>query len=438
MVSYVGVRSLFDDGVIKSTGARDCLQGFLKNHLNFEELLFFRNQLQPMENDMTFIKQAVYALVLLGCVLQSADFAASRIMLDPLLRAACAAGVVIDERDRRDVVVDLRKSNLNWYPAVPANTYLEHRITDHESNRLVPLGGVANAQVVGCNDSGYYSTFATDAFGFNNPEDAWENSPKKKIFFLGDSFVQGDCRRPGETIIDQVRARVPGVINLGSGGNGPLLELAAIREYIQNGAVDKVFWVYFEGNDVEDIKRDQKNEVLVKYLTPDFSQRLRERKDEVNAIVRQYVEKLISDYVDNRAVVFSNLRKFIWNLRHEKTIWPKISASVAASEPIGLEGFENALSLAKTEVEAKGGRFFFVYLPEYSRFSGDPLSGSAIYKEKVMALVKRLGINIIDVEALIKKVSNPLTLYPFGLKAHFNPEGTLLVAQEIEKVIRAE
>ena len=329
---------------------------------------------------MIFIKQALFAFLLLACTLQSVDFATSRITADPLQRAACVNGVKIDERDRRDVVVELRKQDANWYPAVPANTYLENRITAGDATRLIPLGGVANAQVVGCNDSGYYSTFTTDAFGFNNPPDAWEKGPKKKLFFLGDSYTQGDCRRPGESIVDQVRARIPGVINLGSGGNGPLLELAAIREYIPKGEVAQVFWMYSEGSDLQDIERDKQNELLTQYLTPDFSQKLQERQSEVNEIVRQYVEKLIANYVENRTVIFPNLRLAIWDLRHKTQLSLSHPAPIKEYEPVDLALFEKIIARAKYDVEAKGGRLTFVYLPEYSRFSNDQPSNAASYK----------------------------------------------------------
>ena len=266
---------------------------------------------------MAHIRNLILVATLLVATLLAAEFLASRIAVDPALRAACKNGDKIDERDRRDVVVDLRKTDRNWFPAVPANAYLENRLAASDGARVVPLGGVANAQVVGCNDSGYFSTFTTDEYGFNNPHDAWEGRSSKKVFFVGDSFTQGDCRRQGESIVDRIRAVVPGVINLGSGGNGPLLELAGIREYVTSGDVAQVVWMYTEANDLEDLDRDIRNEVLVKYLEPQFSQGLRERRDDVNGIVRRYVEILIADYLDTRPRFIPVLRTVAWHAFHE-------------------------------------------------------------------------------------------------------------------------
>lgn len=385
---------------------------------------------------MAFFKNLFLIGVLIVATLLAADFSASRIALEPALRAACKAGEKIDERDRRDVVVELRQSDPNWFPAVPANTYLENRLTAVDATRVVPLGGVANAQVVGCNDSGYFSTFPTDEYGFNNPHDAWEERPGKKVFFVGDSFTQGDCRRQGESIVDRVRAAVPGIINLGSGGNGPLLELAGIREYVTSGAVAQVVWMYTEVNDLQDLKRDMRNEVLVKYLDPQFSQRLRERRDDVNAIVRRYVEKLIADYLDSRPRFIPTLRTAVWHALHDGVFRLRQPAGQSPDEPFDIELFGRVLALAKAEVEAKGGQLIFVYLPEYNRFAGQTISEPSSYREQVLSLVARLHIRLVDIEPIVKNSPDPLALYPYRLTGHFNPEGAALVARVIERAIR--
>ena len=382
-----------------------------------------------------FLQNLLLIIGLSVTVLQVAEFMANRISLDPSLRAACKVGAKIDERDRRDAVVDLRRVNENWFPAVPANAYLENRLLTADSARIVPLGGVANAEVVGCNDSGYFSTFPTDEFGFNNPHEAWHEGPRKKVFFVGDSFTQGDCRRQGESIVDRLRAAVPGVINLGSGGNGPLLELAGIREYVADGAVAKVVWMYTEGTDLEDLKRDVRNEVLTNYLDPKFSQQLRARRDEVNGIVRRYVEKLISDYIDNRPRFIPTLRTAVWQALHHGMSQVHQAAGPVADESYDIALFGRVLALAKAEVEGKGGQLVFVYLPEYNRFSGQMPSEPARYREQVLSLVHQLKIRVVDVDPIIKNASDPLALYPYRLKGHFNPEGTALVAVVIERVI---
>ena len=95
------------------------------------------------------------------------------------------------------LVAEGRRTDANWFPAVPANTYLE-RIVTVEGRRVIPLGGVANANVVGCNETGYYNHWRTDEFGFANPAGALA-SRGPHLFFIGDSYTQGDCLQPEET-----------------------------------------------------------------------------------------------------------------------------------------------------------------------------------------------------------------------------------------------
>ena len=65
---------------------------------------------------------------------------------------------------------------------------------------------------------------------------------------IGDSFTQGHCVDPGSDIAGQLRSMTnKNIINLGVGGNGPLSELATLKEYAENRNPKIVFCIYFEG-----------------------------------------------------------------------------------------------------------------------------------------------------------------------------------------------
>ena len=55
------------------------------------------------------------------------------------------------------------------------------------------------------------------------------------------------------------------VINLSKGGNGPLIELASLKEYIGLGEFNLVIWMYYP-NDLNDLLIEKKDENLIKYL----------------------------------------------------------------------------------------------------------------------------------------------------------------------------
>ena len=85
----------------------------------------------------------------------------------------------------------------------------------------------------------------TDRFGFNNPDDEWDK--KIDILIVGDSFAQGACvNRPNDIASVIRKFSKKNVINIGVGGNGPLLEYATLREYL-SPKVKNIFWLLASG-----------------------------------------------------------------------------------------------------------------------------------------------------------------------------------------------
>lgn len=332
--------------------------------------------------------------------------------------------------------MDARQGDPNWFPAVPANTYLERPLLI-DGKRVIPLGGVANARVVGCNENGYFSTFATDEFGLNNPHGALA-AARQKIFFLGDSFTQGDCLRQGETIVDRVRVRRPQTINLASGGNGPLFQLAAIREYVRPGSASVVIWMYYEGNDLDDLRRDRGDALLMRYMDHAFSQGLMSAQQQVNAAVRLMVEERMVERLRGRATLLPNLRELIWQVRHK--VWrygntAPASEGEPASADTNVALFLEVIAAARAEVTAKGGKLLFVYLPEYYRYAGPHLSAGAVLRDQVLAGVRNLGVTVVDVHEVFRQHANPVSLFPFGLKGHYNSDGAAVAAEALLRVL---
>lgn len=367
-----------------------------------------------------------------------AEWVAALALKGPAERKAAEQGIPWDQRDRLDLVAEGRRTDPNWFPAVPANTYLERAVTIG-GRRVIPLGGVAGANVVGCNENGYFTTWRTDEFGFANPAGALA-SRGPHLFFLGDSYTQGDCLRSEESIVGRVRAARAETINLGSGGNGPLLELAAIREYVDVASVSYAFWMYYEGNDLEDLRRDRANPILAQYLDPTFSQGLRPIQDKVNQAVRDMVNARYEERLKGRAIVFPNLGQLIWQARNTAGA-PRDDGApegVGKGDDDTLDLFLTTLRAARDEIELKGGRLAFVYLPEYDRYAGPRLSNGASRRDDVLAGVRALGIPVIDVDETFRQSADPIQFFPFRLKAHYNSAGAKVTAEAIVRFLSLE
>ena len=95
------------------------------------------------------------------------------------------------------------------------------------------------------------------------------------------------------------------------------------------------------------------------------------------------------------------------------------------------DSFSSILNEAKIFSENNNSELIFVYLPRYYK----TMKHANIYnKDKVIDLVKDLGIYVIDIDKLVfKKHKDPLSLFPFKRKNHYSSEGYSLVADEIAK-----
>ena len=379
-----------------------------------------------------------------------ADWVLGRLAMGPSYLRALTMGVSYDTRSKLEVVQDYRTEDSNWYPSVTALTYIKHPLIV-EGQRVIPLGGVSNAKVVVCNEGGFYSTFSTDNAGFHNPPGTWPIKQAPNIFLVGDSFTYGDCVKEGEDVASQMRKRFTSVINLSNRGNGPLQELATIREYVPPGRVDQLFWVFYERNDLLEVNRGKEDSILIRYLEGDFSQDLWQRQQQINLEISNYTEELIQKELQTEAgqrfQLFIHLREAI--NQYIKKIAAADSNAQARRKPIpgkfstdkqespDFELFKNIMTRAKQEVEQKGGEFVFVYLPSYRRFSGETLSPWANHKEAVMDIMKNLGVKIIDLEPYFHQQEDPLALFPLGLNGHYNALGYSLVAKVLSEHLEA-
>ena len=132
-----------------------------------------------------------------------------------------------DLRDRFQIYNIIKKEKKDIKLSVnPSNFYV------NKNQKYFPLAGISNKVTIHCNESGYFSVYKSDKYGFNNPNDEWK---KKEIDFLlvGDSFTHGACVNRPFDIASQLRKNHDrSSLNLGYSGGGPLTELATLIEYL--------------------------------------------------------------------------------------------------------------------------------------------------------------------------------------------------------------
>jgi hypothetical protein len=350
-----------------------------------------------------------------------------------LLRAKQSGVFHYDTRDKYEVYKDLIKEGVDAVPSIHPHLWIKtNGMPKGDAKALYPLGGVSNKTVVYCNESGKFTIFESDRYGFNNPDLEWA-AEKTDWILVGDSFTEGACVKPGEGIAGQIRQQTGNsVINLGSSGNGPLLQLAGLKEYAQTRTPRIVLWFYYEMNDLKDDLVAEKSSFLLRqYLRTEFSQDLLNRQAEIDASLNAYIplaEKEREARGKTERIIFWTRILRLYHIRQ------RIGFNDLTVDPL----FAKILTKARDRVAAWNGKLYLVYLPEFSRYAKASINhGDFRKRNEVLRVVESLGIPVIDIhQEVFANHPDPLTLFPFRIYGHYNAEGYTRVASAIVESVK--
>ncbi len=343
-------------------------------------------------------------------------------------------GLDFDLRSILEVFEDEKKINekvaLRYLPKILLNKNISL------SNKgIFPLSGISNMKTILCNEEGYYSSYISDRYGFNNPDEVWDNSNVNAIL-IGDSFTHGDCVNRPNDISSVIRGGTnTNIINLGYRGNGPLIEYATLREYFVKDTKN-IIWIYYE-NDLNDLKNELNNQFLQNYLIDkDFSQNLIDRQNEINEANEELINNLYGMEVKTlkqnkknmdrknkilKFIRFDSLKRFIKNYYNKKDL---------NNKKLPIEYFYEILSDVKNFADKNNSNFYFIYLPEIKNFQNKNFDNENL--KLVKDITNDLGIKFIDLnDELFNNFKNPVELYTFKLGPHLNGNGYREVAFKI-------
>ena len=87
---------------------------------------------------------------------------------------------------------------------------------------------------------------------------------------------------------------------------------------------------------------------------------------------------------------------------------------------------QNSLNLTKTN----NSKLIFVYIPEYRRYNSSNYSDENY--NKIISIVKKLNIDLVDMRKVFDNENNPKIFFPFEQFAwHYNEDGYKKVAEAI-------
>lgn len=338
-----------------------------------------------------------------------------------------------DTRSMLEVIADLRQSgNSGVVPIIYPSAILTSpdifsgRSLNLEGRQILPLSGISSRPTVLCNESGYWAKYDSDEMGFHNPKGLWKQVVD--IAVVGDSFSHGNCVHSGEDWVSIVRERFPYTLNLGMGGNGPLYELATIKEYLTTLKPKIVIWEYFEANDSR-ITAELTLPILKRYLNePDFKQDIKLQQAEIDKYLKQLVENALKVAAVSQPDKF-NPSSFLRLINLRSIFGLQLESSTRTQDVLS-----QALAEGNRVVSSWGGKLYFVYLPSAVGLTSQ---NKHLYtsRETVIGLANKQNIPVIDLYPKFASSKDPLSYFPYRGVLHYNAEGYKLVAEEVTEQI---
>ncbi len=327
-----------------------------------------------------------------------------------------------DIRTKYQFYADLKKKGVDVVPSFPPKYFINKKVINYKKNPF-PFSGVSKKTTILCNESGKFTTFLSDRYGFNNPDEEWD-AKQTQYILIGDSFVIGECVSQNENISANLRIlSKKNVLNIGYDGNGPLIELATLKEYAGRKKPKKVLWFYYEGNDLGNLNKESANKFLLNYLKKNFSQNLISKQNKIDDKLLKLIEleaeknKEIKTNQDMEKIFLDHKKKNkMWTTRFLRL---KELRKFIAIDELGIDYdeklFIKVLQEAKSYTESWGGEFYFIYLPEYRRYAKKLVLSHGLYagRNNIINLVKSIGIPVVDMhERLFSRSNDPLSFFP--------------------------
>jgi hypothetical protein len=329
--------------------------------------------------------------------------------------------VGIEVRAGNDIVPTLRPMN-TFFNVSP--NQVGSRIVVEGKETLVLSSIPFRRQVYCVRSGGEPVTHVADRYGYRNPDELWD-AKRAQVVVLGDSFVRGTCVDDGETMVDALRRSFPRSLNLGTNGTGPLIALAALREYgakMRPAAV--VFALDPETDLGDDLNYEKKSPILMKYLALNYTQDLAGKRSEItDALTRLIAEQGFQSHGGKKNAFWSEVATLRNWQGHLKTHYSRLLVRP------DFELFGQIIRTMRDEAGTWGGRVYVLHVPSDRARRLDA---------RTSEVVKTLGVDLVpgddDWENLGENLFDQID--PWG--GHFTPKGYRIVGEVIAGRLRRD
>ena len=138
-----------------------------------------------------------------------------------------------------------------------------------------------------------------------------KNYEKNKHNFIRRPYAEGLCVKNENDIAGILYKYEINTIYFGVTGTGTLVSLAILREFGSDLKPKNIFYLYFEGNDLDDLNYEKNETNLNNYLNPNYKINYINRYNEIKIFLKnanQESEKLITNLNLNKPVLEKNIK----------------------------------------------------------------------------------------------------------------------------------
>ena len=326
-----------------------------------------------------------------------------------------------DKRSIKQFYLDQKKIDSTARIYLPPTSFL------NKNNDLIPISHKSNSLIIDCNELGYYSMNKSDRYGFNNSNYIWDQ--KINYFFIGDSFIYGQCVFRKDNIATLTSNLLKkNILNIAMPGNGFLLNYVSFREFYEFKKPEKIIW-FINDRDYLDIIREIKNPIINKYLIDaNFKQDLINKTIQTDLIIEKLFNQRISKYFFQDFLLLNNTKKFLkyLNLVDYRNDYDEIKIDKNNSENI-LKIFSHVKKQLNSETE-----LIIAYYPLKERFLKKSYNNN--FKDYTKSIANKFNFRFIDLEIAFQNIDNPIKMYSKNF-THNNEIGYKLISEYLAKNI---
>ena len=357
-----------------------------------------------------------------------------------------------DLRTPKEFYIDQKKIFKNLAPNflysrqyASLNIFKESR----SGNKIIPFRGPINQKSISCAEDLNYRIISNDKYGFKNSNSIYQK--KINSILLGDSYAEGYCVKAINDVAGNLNKENINTINFGVAGTGPLVSLAILREYGSYFKPKNVFYLYYEGNDLDDLNFEKRVKNLSNYRNDNFKIYYLDKYEEITTFLKKAnkeIEELIFEEKKDKDILkeeekFQFLNNFIAHLKDIAEINNlkniiKFSILKKQKNNFDLPLFYEIVEKMKVESNNWNGNYYFVYVPSWSRyFTKFTNKDSSInLKDEILRNLNSKKIKTIDLTEFFDNTDNLKNYFPLGYVGHYNSNGYRKIAEILSDRIK--